>query len=234
MESRRRNRARTSNSAAPLGLPALDALPPLLRRLVARRPLCHLRRQECPPPPQEAYRTCASAFGDWLTGSPRSSIASYFPSCLAVVREECGPACPVLPANSSSGVRFCDSGIPESGISGCNRSAIVLVNCCIYGGYELGWAGRVIAPLFSRAKFKLNSPPCSCVLLGRRLCGAAKLRPAVGRPSHRKLLTKGAFTGLSSKQGNGATGADASEALQRPAERPTILGDNCAGKFGRE
>ncbi len=192
MESRRRNRARTSNNSAPLGLPALDALPPLLRRLVAWRPLCHLRRQECPPPPQEAYRTCASAIGDWLTVSPRSSIASYFLSYLAVVREECGSACPVLPANPSSGVRFCDSGIPEAGTSGCDRSAIVLVKCCFCGGYEFGRAGRVIAPLFSGAKFRLNSPPCSRVLLGR-LCGAAKTRPVVGRLSHRKLPTKRSF-----------------------------------------
>ncbi len=193
MESRRRNRARTSTSSAPLGLPALDALPPLLRRLVAWRPLCHLRRQECPPPPQEAYRICASAFGDWLTVSPRSSIASSSLSCLAVVREECGPACPVLPANSSSGVRFCDGGIPETGTSGCSRRTIVLVSCCVCGGYEFGWAGRVIAPLFSRAKFELNSSPCSRVLLGRRLCGAAETRPAAGRLSHRKLLTKKSF-----------------------------------------
>ncbi len=193
MESRRRNRVRTSNSSAPLGLPALDALPPLLRRLVARRPLCHLRRQECPSPPQEAYRTCASAFGDWLTVSPRSSIASYFLFCLAVVREECGPACPVLPENFSSGVRFCDSVIPESGTSGCSRSAIVLVNCCVCDGYEFGWAGRVIAPLFSRAKFKLNSSLCSRVLLGRRLCGAERTRPVVGRFSRRKMLTKRSF-----------------------------------------
>ena len=185
MESRRRNRARTSNSSAPLGLPALDALPPLLRSLVARRPLCHLWRQECPPPPQEAYRTCTSAFGDWLTVSPRSSIASSSLSCLAVVREECGSACPVLPANSSSGVRFCDSVIPETGTSGCNRRPIISVSCCVCTSYEFGWVGRVIAPLFSRAKFKLNSPPCSCVLLCRRLCRAAKPRPAVGRLSHR-------------------------------------------------
>jgi hypothetical protein len=193
VESRRRNRARTSNNSAPLGLPALDALPPLLRRLVARRPLCHLRRQGCPSPPQEAYRICASAFGDWLTVSPRSSIASSSLSCLAVVREECGPACPVLPASSSSGVRFCDSGIPEAGTSRCNRGAIVLVRCCIGGGYEFGWTGRVIAPLFSRAKFELNSSPCSRVLLGRRLCGAAKTRLVVGRFSCRKMLTKRSF-----------------------------------------
>lgn len=104
------------------------------------------------------------------------------------------------PANSSSGVRFCDSGIPEAGTSGCNRRTTVLVNCCFCGGYEFGWVGRVIAPLFSRAKFELNSSPCSRVLLGRRLCGAAKTRPAVGRFPCRKMLTKGAFSGLSSKQ----------------------------------
>ena len=55
----------------------------------------------------------------------------------------------------------------------------------------------------------------------------------VGRLSCRKMLTKGAFTGLSSKQGNGATGADASEALQRPAEITIIPPDNRAGKFVR-
>lgn len=58
-------------------------------------------------------------------------------------------------------------------------------------------------------------------------------RPAVGRFPCRKMLTKGAFSGLSSKQDNGATGADASEALQRPAEIPIIPPDNRAGKFVR-
>ncbi len=53
----------------------------------------------------------------------------------------------------------------------------------------------------------------------------------VGRLSHRKLLTKGAFSGLISEQGNGATGADANEALQRPAEIPIIPPDNRVGKL---
>lgn len=202
MESRRRNRARTSNSFAPLGLPALNALPPLLQRLVARRPLCRLRRQECPPPPQEAYRTCASAVSERLTFPSGRPVATFFyllfslflfPFHLAGVRERDELAAQVLPPSSSSGVRFCDSGIPEAGTSGCNRGAIVLVRCCICGGYEFGSVGRVIAPLFSRAKFKLNSPPCSRVLHGRRLCGAAKTRPVVGRFSRRKMLTKRSF-----------------------------------------
>ncbi len=55
----------------------------------------------------------------------------------------------------------------------------------------------------------------------------------VGWFSRRKMLTKGAFTGLSSKQGNGATGADASEALQRPAEIAIIPPDSGAGRCGR-